>query len=79
MNDKNWTRDEPDSPCKKVCVIHPEFGLCLGCFRTAEEVTRWAKFSPEKRRELLVELPSRAPMMRIRRGGRRRKTRTKNE
>ncbi|MDE0111120.1 MAG: DUF1289 domain-containing protein [Albidovulum sp.] len=79
MKSENWTRDEPDSPCKRVCVIHPEFGICLGCFRTAKEVGRWAKFSSEKRQRILVDLPSRASILQVRRGGRRRKNRPKEE
>ena len=79
MNSENWTRDEPDSPCKRVCVIHPKFGLCLGCYRTAEEVSLWAEFSLEKRQELLAELPSRSSVLRARRGGRRRNKRIKNK
>ncbi|MCY4461197.1 MAG: DUF1289 domain-containing protein [Albidovulum sp.] len=79
MKDEGWTRDEPDSPCKKICIIHPESGLCLGCFRTAAEIRRWAKFPEEKRHELLAELPAREKGIRKRRGGRRRNSRSRRK
>ena len=36
--DEVWSRPEPQSPCRKVCVIHPESGLCIGCLRTIDEI-----------------------------------------
>lgn len=68
--DEVWTRPEPQSPCKKVCVIHPESGLCIGCLRTAEEIAAWAGMTPEARRALMAELPGREGRLARRRGGR---------
>ena len=65
-----WTRDEIESPCVRVCVIHPEARICTGCLRTMDEIRDWSRMSPEKRREIMAELPSRAPMLKKRRGGR---------
>lgn len=56
---KVWVRDEPDSPCLSICVQHPGAGICIGCYRTPEEVARWAEFSATKRQQLLQELPAR--------------------
>ena len=36
MNDDVWKRGEVESPCIKLCVVHPEERLCIGCFRTIE-------------------------------------------
>ncbi len=65
-----WRRDEVDSPCVKVCVIHPEERLCVGCFRTIEEIATWTRMTPEARRQVLDDLPARAPRLARRRGGR---------
>ncbi len=65
-----WTRDEIESPCVRVCVVHPEARICTGCLRTMDEIRDWSRMSPEKRREIMAELPSRAPMLKKRRGGR---------
>jgi predicted Fe-S protein YdhL (DUF1289 family) len=47
------------TPCIKVCVVDGESGLCLGCFRTLNEVASWARFSDAEREALMAELPSR--------------------
>ena len=70
MNDDVWNRSEVDSPCVKLCVIHPEERLCLGCLRTIEEISVWSRLSPEARAEIMADLPLRAPRLRLRRGGR---------
>ncbi len=33
-----WQRNEIDSPCIKICVIHPDAKICVGCHRTGEEI-----------------------------------------
>ena len=55
-----WQRTEIESPCRKVCVIHPLSQLCIGCYRTAEEIRLWSSYSKEFRKALLVELPQRS-------------------
>ncbi|MEH6776230.1 MAG: DUF1289 domain-containing protein [Cereibacter changlensis] len=70
MKDDLWQRDEIESPCVKLCVIHPEERLCLGCFRTIEEISAWSRLSPDERRAVMADLPSREPRLARRRGGR---------
>ncbi len=65
-----WSRDEVESPCVRICLIHPETRLCTGCARTIDEIATWSRLSPEARRAILAELPSRTPAPRTRRGGR---------
>ncbi len=70
MNDDIWKRAEVESPCIKVCVIHPEARLCTGCLRSIDEITIWSKLSPEARRTVMDALPDRAAQLKKRRGGR---------
>lgn len=70
MSGEIWQRDEVESPCVKVCIIHPETRLCLGCHRTIEEIGQWSRMSPEARRAVIAELASRNPAPRGRSGGR---------
>lgn len=72
MNDETpvWTRDEVESPCVRICVVHPEARICTGCLRSIDEIGRWSKMTNDERREILADLPSRAPLLRKRRGGR---------
>ena len=70
MSDEVWKRQEIESPCIRLCVIHPESRLCTGCLRTIEEITAWSRFSPEERRSIMTALPSRTAQLSRRRGGR---------
>ncbi|MEE4188459.1 MAG: DUF1289 domain-containing protein [Roseobacter sp.] len=70
MSDEIWKRAEVESPCIKVCVIHPEARLCTGCLRSIDEITMWSKLSPEARRMVMDELPLRQGQLTKRRGGR---------
>ena len=70
MNDVVWKRREVDSPCVKLCTVHPVEGLCIGCLRSIAEITAWSRMSLEDRSRIMAELPSRAPRLRQRRGGR---------
>ncbi|HKK85053.1 MAG TPA: DUF1289 domain-containing protein [Roseovarius sp.] len=69
-DDKVWSRDEIESPCVRVCVVHPEARICTGCYRSIDEITRWSKMSAEARREVIDALPDRASLLKKRRGGR---------
>jgi uncharacterized protein len=69
-SDAVWRRDEVDSPCVKVCAIHPEERLCVGCYRTIEEIATWSRLTATERRAVLDDLPARAPRLARRRGGR---------
>ena len=70
MSDEVWKRAEIESPCIKVCVIHPEARICTGCLRTIEEIGRWSRMTPEARREVMAGLAGRAGLLKARRGGR---------
>jgi uncharacterized protein len=60
-----------ESPCVKLCVIHPEARLCIGCHRSIDEIAAWPQMSPEARRAVMAALPGRAPLLKgNRRGGR---------
>ena len=65
-----WLRKEIDSPCIKLCSIHPTERICVGCYRSMEEIGAWSSLSSEVRLEIMSELPSRASRIQKRRGGR---------
>ncbi|PSL21703.1 DUF1289 domain-containing protein [Shimia abyssi] len=68
--DTVWTRNEVESPCIQICVVHPQERICTGCLRSIDEITRWSKMDPEERSTIMAELPERAPRLKKRRGGR---------
>ena len=68
-DDEVWMRDEVESPCVKLCVIHPEARLCIGCLRSIEEITLWSRMTSEGRAAIMAALPERAPRVAARRRG----------
>ena len=64
MRDEVWKRNEVDSPCVKLCTIHPTERICIGCMRTIEEITAWSRMEPATRKAIM------APRLSHRRGGR---------
>lgn len=70
MNRQVWKRDEPDSPCKNICTQHPIARICTGCYRRADEVRDWARYTHQERMRIQKELPDRKHLLKVRRGGR---------
>lgn len=70
MTDEVWSRSEIESPCEKICMLHPETRLCIGCSRTGDEIARWGRMTPEERRNIMADLPDRTPAPTGRSGGR---------
>ncbi|MEM9970775.1 MAG: DUF1289 domain-containing protein [Pseudomonadota bacterium] len=70
MSDDIWKRNEIASPCVKLCSIHPEEQICVGCYRSIDEIMSWSNMTAEARALVMAELPARAPRLTKRRGGR---------
>ncbi len=56
------------SPCISICKMDPgrgsvderaAGGLCVGCFRTLDEIIEWGKASDERKRAILETLDTR--------------------
>ena len=41
------------SPCIEVCTLDNQ-DICVGCYRTADEIIEWFSASDERKREILV-------------------------
>ena len=63
MSDEIWQRNEPDSPCQNVCVIHPTAKLCIGCLRDIDEISGWTAMSKAERLAIIDDLPNRQPRL----------------
>ncbi|WP_112310061.1 DUF1289 domain-containing protein [Pseudogemmobacter bohemicus] len=70
MKDDIWARNEIESPCVKICVIHREAGICVGCYRSLSEIGSWSTITSDERRRIMADLSSRATSLVKRRGGR---------
>ena len=47
------------SPCNKVCILDSGTQLCIGCFRTIDEIAGWGALTDGERAAILAELPAR--------------------
>lgn len=47
------------SPCINVCKMDATSQLCIGCFRTLEEITVWARTDDAHRTRILAAVAER--------------------
>ena len=47
------------TPCVQVCIVDGPSGLCLGCFRSLQEIGGWSRMSDEERAKIMGELDGR--------------------
>ena len=46
------------SPCVEICSLDDK-DMCIGCYRTANEIIEWFSASDERKREILVTVGER--------------------
>jgi len=45
-----------ESPCVQICKLIDS--VCVGCFRTTEEITMWSKYTDKERNTIIKEIQS---------------------
>lgn len=48
--DKDFVR----SPCMSICALDDK-NVCVGCFRTSNEIKGWSNFSSEEKKAVIAE------------------------
>jgi len=48
------------SPCNEVCQMDAEWGVCVGCYRTIDEIVTWSKLSDPEKIEVLAQVKRRS-------------------
>ena len=43
-----------ETPCVKICTLDARAGLCLGCGRTVDEITRWSSMNTSERARVMA-------------------------
>ena len=64
--DSNPAQDPP-SPCENVCTLNPQTDICMGCFRSVEEIRLWRHYSSAEKNAVLELLPPRREARRVER------------
>lgn len=54
------SEDEVPSPCIRICVIDDVRDVCRGCYRTLDEISKWASYTRDQKLALLDELAQRS-------------------
>ena len=52
------TDKEPQSPCISVCLLDDQ-DICVGCYRSADEITDWFMADAQGKREILERAQAR--------------------
>ncbi len=52
------SNDQVRSPCVNICALDDD-DVCVGCFRTGQEITQWWRMDSEGQREVLVKCAER--------------------
>jgi len=50
---------EVPSPCVSICTMDAAGVLCLGCYRTLDEIAAWSVLDADAKRAVLAALASR--------------------
>ena len=53
------TQNEIQSPCVGICTMDDATGLCLGCYRSLDEIKGWWDMNPQDQKKLLAALEER--------------------
>jgi predicted Fe-S protein YdhL (DUF1289 family) len=51
--------DTVASPCISVCVMDAASGLCIGCWRTLDEIAAWSVLDADAKRAVLAAIRER--------------------
>ena len=52
-----------ESPCVKTCTMDARTGLCLGCYRSLDEIARWGSMDAAERSRVMAKLPARQALL----------------
>ena len=51
--------DDVASPCTRICVVDQSRDVCRGCYRTLDEISKWASYTRAEKLALLSVLAQR--------------------
>jgi predicted Fe-S protein YdhL (DUF1289 family) len=54
-----------ETPCIRICAVHPALKVCVGCGRTLDEIGRWIAMTDAERSRVMAQLPQRRAKMTV--------------
>jgi predicted Fe-S protein YdhL (DUF1289 family) len=57
------------SPCNRICTLDLTTEICMGCFRSLDEISGWTRFTNAEREAIRAALPQREQDFKLRRSG----------
>jgi predicted Fe-S protein YdhL (DUF1289 family) len=45
-----------ESPCVRVCILDRVHRLCIGCYRSLDEISYWTRYSNAQRQQVLSQI-----------------------
>jgi predicted Fe-S protein YdhL (DUF1289 family) len=48
------------SPCNNVCQMDEDWGVCVGCYRTLDEIVSWSKLTDPEKIDVLAQVKRRS-------------------
>lgn len=58
MKEKSSSEDVIKSPCVHICCLD-EQDICLGCYRTGDEICKWGSMSNDERKSVMEKVAER--------------------
>lgn len=56
---------DSDSPCVRVCILDRVQRLCIGCYRTLDEISFWTRYSEAQRQDVLAQIEIRRATIKL--------------
>jgi len=55
MSDQKSSEAPVKSPCVSICALDDE-DICIGCYRSGQEITQWGRATEEERRAIMQKV-----------------------
>ena len=57
------------SPCIGICRLDERSGVCIGCYRTIQEIARWGAMGRDERARVFAALDGRRSVLQLAEAG----------
>ena len=54
-----------ESPCIQICYMDEALNVCIGCYRTQDEIARWGAAGDKTKKEILKAIEVRKGTLKL--------------